>query len=355
MNIGKRLLAARKSAQLTLKEVAERMGMSHTAIAKYEKDQVAPNSTVLIQLSKILDVPVSYFFEEPTTQLTLLGYRKRSRLTKGEADAIFEKTLDWAAKYQEIEEYLDMDGQDISFKAAVSDLDVSVTELDQLEKVVLKIREELQIGHDSIEDLVELLEDVNVKVLLIDGPEKFDAVSYVNQSGAFFIVTNRRYPLARSRFTLAHELGHVVFHLLEEQGKVNTELDEEQFANRFAGAFLLPASNAYRDLGKKRTSFARQELIDLKRKYGLSMQAIIYRAKDLTIIPEDSAHKLFIEFRRRGWHRMEPDEEFNPSRLEQANRLERLVARAVAEQCITQSKAREFQAYLPNGVCCEVM
>ncbi|CQR73441.1 HTH-type transcriptional regulator ImmR [Sporomusa ovata DSM 2662] len=355
MEIGKRLLAARKSAQMTLKDVAERMEMSHTAIAKYEKDQVAPNSTVLIQLSKVLKVPVSYFFEEPTVQLTLLGYRKRNRLTKGEMGAILEKALDWAAKYQELEEYLEIGGQDINFQAVVCGLNFPIAELGQLEEFVPKFRERLQIGQDAIEDLVELLEDIEVKVLLIDGPDKFDAVSYVNEKGAFLIVTNRRYPLARSRFTLAHELGHIVFHLLERQSLVNHELDEEKFANRFAGAFLIPAMSVYRDIGKKRTSFGKQELIELKRKYGLSMQALVYRAKDLGIITEDTANKLFKEFRRRGWHRIEPDEEFSQFVPEQAKRFERLVARAVAEQCITQSKAREFLYYLPNRECCEVM
>jgi Zn-dependent peptidase ImmA (M78 family) len=81
------------------------------------------------------------------------------------------------------------------------------------------------------------------------------------------------------------------------------------------------------------------ELYLLKQKYGLSMQAWIYRAKDLEIIPANTAERLFRRFRAIGWHRCEPGEAY-PS--ERPLRMERLVYRALAEDMISHSRAREL-------------
>jgi len=78
-----------------------------------------------------------------------------------------------------------------------------------------------------------------------------------------------------------------------------------------------------------------------ERKYGLSMQAWIYRAKDLGILSEAAAIHQFKLFRQRGWHREEPG---NPLPSETPQRFERLVMHALCEGIISQARAAELLA-----------
>ena len=81
------------------------------------------------------------------------------------------------------------------------------------------------------------------------------------------------------------------------------------------------------------------ELHLLKHKYGLSMPAWVYRAKDLGLISPSAAASFFRYFRQQGWHREEPGDPY-PS--EEPQRLKRLVLRALAEDLITESRAAEL-------------
>ncbi|MEN6481708.1 MAG: hypothetical protein ABFD29_05995, partial [Anaerolineaceae bacterium] len=127
-------------------------------------------------------------------------------------------------------------------------------------------------------------------------------------------------------------MGHLI---LDVQG----DLKPEQAANRFVGAFLVPAATARFELGTNRTDLNINELHMLKHKYGLSMQAWIYRAKDLFIISENTAARLFQQFRVNDWHRQEPGKPY-PS--ETPTRMERLIYRALAEDVISRSRAQEL-------------
>ncbi len=136
----------------------------------------------------------------------------------------------------------------------------------------------------------------------------------------------------RKRFNLAHELGHRVLDLAGS-------LDCESSCHRFAGAFLVPAFAARRELTPPRQRLGIEELVLLKRKYGMSMQAWIYRAKDLKILSEHGATGMFREFSRRGYRKHEPGA---PLPAEQPTRMQRLVSMALAEDLISRSKAAEL-------------
>ena len=133
---------------------------------------------------------------------------------------------------------------------------------------------------------------------------------------------------------IAHELGHLLMDCRQSSVK-----DEEAFAHRFAGAFLVPAEAARDELGQRRRSLALEELALLKRKYGLSMQAWIRRAYDLGIITRGQYRSLFIEFSRQGWKKQEPVS-FHGE--EQPIKLRQMTLRALAEGIITPERADEL-------------
>ena len=136
------------------------------------------------------------------------------------------------------------------------------------------------------------------------------------------------------RFTLAHELGHLVLDGLEGA-------KGEKLAHRFAGAFLMPAEMLWREVGKHRDALSIGEFVELKALYKVSIQAITYRLKDLQIIGEPLFKRLFHEFERRGW-RKPPYAEPGAIKLERPERFTRLCYRAASEGVISESKAAEL-------------
>lgn len=112
-------------------------------------------------------------------------------------------------------------------------------------------------------------------------------------------------------------------------------LDEEKAAFRFGASLLMPAEAMYEALGRRRGGLHLDELRLLKRHFGVSMQALAYRAADLGIIDGVLKRELFIKFSTLGWRKQEPDE----LPLEEPTLWRQLVARAKAEGVISEHES----------------
>ena len=327
MGIGERLKMARQMEGLSQRALAEKAGVSAMAISKYERDLDMPSSGVLIRLAQTLNVKVEFFLRPVSVSLSAPAYRRRVSLRVKDQNVILGQAQEWLERYIDVESLF---GGPPEF--TMPDVDRSIATLDDVERVVLDLRRNWELGRGPIENLVEILEARGIKVGMVEGAAKFDALTLWANDHTPVIVIKRSMPGDRQRFNLAHELGHL---LLEPTEGV----DEEKAAYRFAGAFLVPAPMARFELGHRRRTLHLHELHLLKHKYGLSMQAWVYRAKDLNIISEATAARLFREFRREGWHREEPGDAIPP---ETPERMKRLVLRALAEDVISQSRAAEL-------------
>src|SRR5690554_5999212 len=80
--IGSRIKQARKASGLSLRELAEKAGISHMAISKYENKKATPSSGVLLALAKAMNVRTEYFFRHQEIQLENVEYRKHHKLPK---------------------------------------------------------------------------------------------------------------------------------------------------------------------------------------------------------------------------------------------------------------------------------
>jgi len=331
--IGERLRIARRAAGLSQRDLAEAAGVSAMAISKYERDLDTPSSGVLLRLAQALDVKTEYFLRPVTVTITAPSYRRRTSLPRKQELAIMGQIQEWLERYLGVESFF---GGPPEFDLPAS-LDRCVASMDEVEHVALNLRQEWHLGLAPIESLVEVLEERGIKVGLVDGHEDFDALTFwmddeSDEDGVPVIAVKRGLPGDRQRFNLAHELGHLVLEPVEG-------VDAEKAAYRFAGAFLVPAPVARFELGTRRRALDLHELHLLKHKYGLSMQAWVYRAKDLGILSESAATRLFRQFRQQGWHRREPGDQIPP---EEPERLKRLVLRALAEDIISESRAAEL-------------
>lgn len=328
-----RLHRARKAAGLSLRDLGELVGVSHAAIKKYEDGVAMPSSDILIRLSRALKVRTEYFFRPEPVALEGIEYRKRSSLPKKRLDAITHEVIDQIERRIELENLFPQ--SPVKPFTTVEGLAASITSMDQIENVVELVREAWELGFDPIPDLIDVLETYGIRVFMIDADadNKFDGLA-ARVSGMPIVVVGRHWPGDRQRFTLAHELGHLML-----EGRLGSDLAEEMACNRFAGAFLFPRASVLQEMGAHRNAIELRELGLLKEEFGLSMAGILYRARDLGIISpayRDEQAKLF---RFKGWHLKEPGRDYP---AEKAHIFEQLVFHALAEEYIGESKAAEL-------------
>ena len=338
--IGERLKQARLGAGLSMEALVAKMDhfLTKQAISKYETGKSVPGSEVLVRLADALGVKTSYFMQEPKVKVEFIAYRKHSRLPKAEANRLQVQITDHLEHYCWLASLFPVDGK-LERRATVGVPKArQAKSVDDVEKIAKELREDWKIGLDPIENLAETLEDHAAAVLALDADERFDGHSawatILGDDGRKVpvLVTNAAMSGDRQRFNLAHELGHLV--IKQKQTK-----EDEEIAHRFAAAFLVPDEAAYKELGRSRSRIEFDELLLLKHKYGLSMQAWLRRAKDLGIISPSWYKNTVVIFRKRKWHRQEPGKQVAP---EQPLRFKQLVLRAMAEGIISRERAEEL-------------
>ncbi|MBP7559237.1 MAG: ImmA/IrrE family metallo-endopeptidase [Armatimonadetes bacterium] len=332
-SIGERLKQARLAAGLSQAELAElAQPLSKMAISKYENDQMAPGSEVLSRLAKALGVKVGYFHRPITVRLECAEYRKHSRVAQQAQHAITGQIAETLERYLAVEEVFGP--KHFPAFARPRACREALLALEDAEERAAGLRAEWDLGDDPIGNLCETLEDQGVKVILLgEAPKGFDAYScWANGAMPVVVSTAASLPGDRQRFSLAHELGHLLLHF-------SNGLDVERACHRFAAAFLVPREAVYREVGRRRGQVSIEELHSLKHKWGMSMAAWTFRLRDLRVISDEQYRSLQVRFRVNGWHVTEPGRPVEP---ESTERLERLVQRAIAEDIISVSRAADF-------------
>lgn len=302
------------------------------AISKYEGGKSTPSSRVLLDLSKALGVRTEYFFRPVKIELQEMKHRKHSRLPKKALDQIEGDVKEQLERFMELEQLLP-NGPVQAFKLP-EHLPAPIATLDEVEAVARDLRTSWGLGIDPIPVLTDMLEERGIKVFQSQAiNDRFDGMA-ATVDGIPVVVVGRGWPGDRQRFTLAHELGHLVL-----QGRLAPDVEEEAAANRFAGAFLAPADEVRKELGEKRVWLEPRELEVLKKTYGLSMQGWMHRAKDLGILPDTHYVEMRKFFSSRGWNKTEPGEQYPPERPQL---FDQLVYRALGQDLISESKAAEL-------------
>ncbi len=326
---GLRIKNARKLKQLSQQELADEIGVSKQMISKYEKGLSLPDSSKLLLLSKVFDQKVDYFFRSFNVDLGQVNFRKRSNFSIKKENSLKELVKIKLENYISIEETLSLA---IGFENPIKN--DKIKSLKDIEKVVGKIRKYWKIGIDPLHNIIQLLEDNGIKVIELENVDlKFDGLATIINEKYPVIVINKKFPIERKRFTLLHELGHLLLNLPAcEISK------EEKFCNKFAAEFLLPLNIILKEYGGKRQNITLPELISTQKKYGMSIPAIIYRLVDAKILSTDRHRKFYQKIN------FNPSlkKEINASRFEtpeNSSRYESLVYRALSEEHISLSKA----------------
>jgi Zn-dependent peptidase ImmA (M78 family) len=331
--IGERLKLARAAAGLSLRDLEARMNglVTAQAIGKYERDEMMPSSRVLLALARTLSVAERYLLKQSDLRLGQVEFRKKALTSAKDEASVRASVIEAVERYREVENLLAIDGTWVPprhFPRTVSDVEGA-------EDAALELRKQWQLGLDPIPDLAALLEEHQLKVQVIGLPEDVSGLhATVLADGKPVIrvaLVNAAHPGERQRFTLAHELAHV---LLEVPG----DKAGEKVCHRFASAFLMPALTVVREVGPRRRALPVRELFRLKALFGVSAQAVAYRCRDLGITSQAVFTSIFQYFGKRQWRKREPNE----LKPEKPLRFERLVMRALAEDVIGEAKAAEL-------------
>jgi Zn-dependent peptidase ImmA (M78 family) len=280
-------------------------------------------------LSKALHVQPDFFFRNTKIELGNLEFRKLTKLPVKEQNKIVEHTKDVLSRYLELEEIL---GIETNFENPLKEFSV-ISSIEDIEEAALQVRKSWNLGLDPIYNTIELLEDNHIKVVSVNSEDSFDGMqTWLNQTIPVIVINESKLKSPdRIRFTVLHELAH----LLLPSGDLSDKI-KERYCNQFAAAMLIPKTAIQKELGISRKKLFIQELGELKKQYGISVQALMYRCKDLTIISESHLNQLIDIIAHNDWKITEP---IQYTGLEESNRFTQLLFRALAEELISVNKA----------------
>ena len=330
---GARLKNARVINGMSMDDLCAKMNnlVSKQTISKYESGKMLPNSTNLIALANALNVRPDYLLRPFTVSLDKIEFRKKSKMSVKEEKAIKEKIRDKIERYIEVEEILGISSDFINpilQNAVIAPSDVC--------RIAEQLKAAWQLGQDGIPYIIEMLEDHCVKVIEMDAPDTFDGLSGIIGEHKPIIVLNKNFPVERKRFTAMHELGH----LLLDFDDTLPQKDVERFCNLFANEMLISQDVFKKLLGVSRHDISLNELRAIQSNYGISVEAQMFKAKQLGIISE-SRYKYFCITKNQNQAFRELVEK-STFHEEKSNRFSSLVYRALASELISFSKASEL-------------
>ena len=318
---------------MSLKDLAAAIegSVSAQTLLKYERGELQPTAATLNQIASVLGVKSAQLWGEPPCHVEWIAFRKRARLGKREQERIQSFVAEEFEKRVQLQEQID-EGNTVELPV----LKATVRNLDDAEEAAISLRDTLKLGIDPIANLIDVLEDHYIHIIEVAADEAFDGISALARDSddkplAAAIATRSGVPGDRQRLNIAHELGHLILELCED-------VDPEKAAFRFGAAFLAPAEQLRRDVGGKRSRIQRKELFYLKRRYGMSIQAMLFRLRDLRIITNAYYKNWCIQVNKFGWKKHEPIE--IPS--EKPSRFYQQVLRALSEELITEMEAEQL-------------
>jgi Zn-dependent peptidase ImmA (M78 family)/transcriptional regulator with XRE-family HTH domain len=307
-----RLRLARELREWSQADLAARLGVTAAAVSQFENGVTGPSPETVTRLSRLLEVPPD-FFRAPLVEThegffrslrrTSVGHRRRAR-------AVAQIAHDIAA-HDAVAGLL----PPVTIPSAPAiGLDASLAEI---EGIAAGVRRECGLACGPVPNVVQVLESHGVLVIRLPlDTADVDAFSLPFPDRPVVVLGADKNDKARSRFDASHELGHLVMHGEQVWGLKEVE----QQAHAFAAAFLMPAEDIYAEL-PERVDWPR--LFELKRRWQVSLAALLMRAKTLGCMGESQYLTAVKAASARGWRRVEPVPLGHPERPSQLRSIVR--------------------------------
>jgi Zn-dependent peptidase ImmA (M78 family)/transcriptional regulator with XRE-family HTH domain len=353
--VGNLIRKQREAVQMTVAQLAGRVGVSRNTITNYEAGKTEPSASDLVRLAGALGCAINDLLNGGCASMPpRFPFRAHAPLRKDPRITVAARK--YLRAYDEIEEIMNsrLPNKLRTFtthqKGALSD--------EFIEMAAETLRKTSALHDAGPENIASVLEGLGVRTLFFehDG-EGLEGLSTIQGDLKLIMLRNRRKErklVERTIFSAAHELGHLVLH---PRLFTSEELDEEQDsrryeteADKFAGCFLVPSEELVRvweeeELGELKLFDA---LILLKRVFHVSFRCLLYRVIETGLHEEVDMARFTIEIKRHlGINRPATIEELEPDPLPPdvlytTNRFSRLVRSAFLRDLIGVSKVAEM-------------
>lgn len=320
--IGNNIKFYRLMRRMSQEKLARLIGVSKMAISYYESDKRMPDYDILIKISDVLGVSCGSLLTQSELELKIKhgAFRKQSTMSKQQQQVIFEIIDRYIKKIYEVVSYIgdcSLPPIPLYERKLFDDYNLAGQYLRQILGISLT---------GPVGNITDMLENKGFIIC----PVNYEHRSFSGNSGFIddrpYIAINIKMPLERQRFTLIHELVHLIF-----------EIEQEHIVDSITGAFLFPENDVIREFGPKRKDI-RGDLRNIQREYGISMEAVVIRAYQTQVISKN-VYEITMKWMSandlRGY-------EGSGHFIEKTHLLEHLISRAVGEDEIGISKAAEL-------------
>lgn len=284
------LILAREARCITQVELSEMLGVEQGTISKIEKEILTAEDKFVEKISRALDFPISFFYQDRKV-MTVEGHYRRKVSTP------VKKMKQYAAQMTIAEWH---------FLKLMDEIELPETRLPTWDVIedgspamcAKHLRDFWKIPKGRVTNLTKLIEDNGIVIIPLDLGEMSGFSTYFNGNIPVIYVNNNLSP-DRYRLTIAHELGHIIFHF---GNKVSQERNLENEAYEFAIELLVPESN----IRPYFTKISIDKLADLKSYWYVSMQALLRYANTLGMVTQNQYKYLWIQMGTIGYRKNEP-------------------------------------------------
>lgn len=334
-SIGSRMAVARHILGKTTAELAVLLGVGADTYRRMESGHVNL-AKYLDAIADALSVSKDYLLKGPIELVPAgaLSYRRKVALKSPQARHIQGMASLTAEFTSLIEEYVNL--------PTVSVPSVPLSSQEEIEELVADLRRKLQMSDAPLRNAVALVESMGVLVFWVEADREFDGVSFWRAGRPYILLNKHQLDGYRTRFTVLHELCHLICHRTSEDVDRHEEerkrLDRE--ADLFASAFLLPASSFARRFPRFGSLY---DILDDRSYWKASCAAMIRRARQLNLIDEDRYRRLNVSISAKGWRRGEPN-----AAPPETSRIHQFFLDEAGESGLTTIKLVDQLAYSPS-------
>lgn len=336
---GRRLLALRELHSITQTQMASTLGISQPSLSQIEKAERPLPAELMAHAADTYRVPPSFFLVPPTVlEISVATFRKSSAAKVSDERRIVRLYREAARAFSAVSQASGYH----EFHAPAE-----VTDSTAIDDAASALRRLGGVASDApILNMVRFLERLGIGVVTaLDAPSTGDAPTHSGISIPHPDVTRPLIALPTTgrgdaaRFTLAHELAHLLWDQGTTGPSTSTRSPQEKRAHAFAGALLLPTEVLHQ---RVTDTLNLHGYLPIKAEYGISVGAIIMAAKRANIISADRARSLHIQLSSRGWRNNEP--------VHVAEERPLLFGQALARATTNPSRSAEDLTGLPTSL-----
>ncbi|TCC43264.1 helix-turn-helix domain-containing protein [Kribbella sindirgiensis] len=290
-SLGEVIVTARVAAGMTQADLANTVGVTQAALSRYENDLREPDTDIINRIADALGVTVRFLerASRPTAALAVDAHMRRRATAKPTVWRQLEAQLNMLRMHS------DLLREEVALAASLTMPGFDPFTVDPADAARMT-RAQWRMPSGPARTIVRWIEAAGSVVLVTDlGNQRIDGLSQWTADHPV-IVVNSANPTDRIRWTLAHEVGHLVLH------REDATDDMEREADTFAAEFLMPEVLIRTEL----TNLTLGKAVDLKREWGVSVAALIQRAHQLGVLSDARRTSLFKQLSARGWRIREP-------------------------------------------------